>query len=125
MITCFIIFVLERIRLLGGVDSGNIDRGREAIGQWELRNRKQTGRSSFGRVCIHVAAWIIVSFQIAIQDAGAGDWRELASLPDAEGFAGAFAGVSHDFLIVAGGQIFQTRNRGREAPRCGLTRYSH
>lgn len=33
-------------------------------------------------------------------------WEELTSLPDKEGFAGAFAGVSGDALIVAGGANF-------------------
>lgn len=33
-------------------------------------------------------------------------WESLPSLPDAEGFAGAFAGVSHDVLLVAGGANF-------------------
>lgn len=36
----------------------------------------------------------------------AGTWRQLPSLPDAEGFAGAFAGVSNGALIVAGGANF-------------------
>lgn len=34
------------------------------------------------------------------------EWRELAPLPDLEGFAGMFAGVSHDALLVAGGANF-------------------
>lgn len=34
------------------------------------------------------------------------EWRELAALPDAQGFAGAFAGVSGGALIVAGGANF-------------------
>lgn len=34
------------------------------------------------------------------------EWRELAAVPDAQGFAGAFAGVSGDALIVAGGANF-------------------
>ena len=33
-------------------------------------------------------------------------WRELAPLPDERGFAGAYAGVSGDALIVAGGTHF-------------------
>lgn len=33
-------------------------------------------------------------------------WRELAPLPDAHGFAGSFAGVSNNSLIVAGGANF-------------------
>ena len=34
------------------------------------------------------------------------NWEKLASLPDAEGFAGSFAGASHGALIVAGGSNF-------------------
>lgn len=33
-------------------------------------------------------------------------WKQLAPVPDAEGFAFAFAGVSHDALLVAGGANF-------------------
>ena len=33
-------------------------------------------------------------------------WQQLPSVPDAEGFASAFAGVSHDALLVAGGANF-------------------
>src|SRR4051794_9202194 len=33
-------------------------------------------------------------------------WTQLPSLPDPEGFASAFAGVSHDALLVAGGANF-------------------
>lgn len=36
----------------------------------------------------------------------AGEWTRLASLPDTEGFAGGFAGVSHGVLLVAGGANF-------------------
>ena len=35
--------------------------------------------------------------------ASAFGWRALAPLPDKEGFAGAFAGVSNGVLLVAGG----------------------
>ena len=35
-------------------------------------------------------------------------WGELPALPDAIGFAGVFAGVSNDALIVAGGANFPT-----------------
>ncbi|MDP6928414.1 MAG: hypothetical protein QF412_01805, partial [Planctomycetota bacterium] len=34
------------------------------------------------------------------------EWGELPELPDASGFAGAFAGVSNDVLILAGGANF-------------------
>lgn len=37
------------------------------------------------------------------------EWRELAAVPDVQGFAGAFAGVSGDALIVAGGANFPGR----------------
>ncbi|MEG0334303.1 MAG: hypothetical protein RR607_07455 [Akkermansia sp.] len=33
-------------------------------------------------------------------------WKKLPSLPDAEGFAGSYAGTHHDILIVAGGTNF-------------------
>jgi len=33
-------------------------------------------------------------------------WRQLPALPDREGFAGSFAGVSEDVLLVAGGANF-------------------
>ncbi len=36
----------------------------------------------------------------------AGEWQRLASIPDKEGFAGMFAGVSNGGLIVAGGANF-------------------
>ncbi len=35
-----------------------------------------------------------------------GDWKPLPPLPDKEGFAGPFAGVSHGALLVAGGANF-------------------
>jgi N-acetylneuraminic acid mutarotase len=38
--------------------------------------------------------------------ARAADWRKLPSLPDQEGFAGCFAGVSNGALIVGGGANF-------------------
>src|SRR3954453_19621561 len=36
----------------------------------------------------------------------AGEWKHLPALPDAEGFAGSFAGVSNGALLVAGGTNF-------------------
>lgn len=36
----------------------------------------------------------------------AADWSKLAPLPDAEGFAGSFAGVTNGALVVAGGANF-------------------
>ena len=43
---------------------------------------------------------------LAGSDALAGEWKRLPSLPDKEGFAGPFAGVSNGALIVAGGAKF-------------------
>lgn len=37
------------------------------------------------------------------------DWRELPALPDPEGFAGSYAGVSQGALLVAGGANFPDR----------------
>lgn len=48
------------------------------------------------------------------QDHSILDWGELPSLPDAYGFAGTFAGVSGNALIVAGGSNFPTENRWRD-----------
>jgi N-acetylneuraminic acid mutarotase len=42
----------------------------------------------------------------ACSSACAGEWTRLPSLPDAEGFAGSFAGVSNGALLVAGGSNF-------------------
>ncbi len=39
----------------------------------------------------------------------AGEWQRLPALPDKEGVAGAFAGVSNDALVVAGGANFPDR----------------
>ncbi len=41
--------------------------------------------------------------------ASAGEWQPLAHLPDKEGFAGSFAGVSNGALLVAGGANFPGR----------------
>ena len=43
---------------------------------------------------------------LAYSDAIGGEWKRLSSLPDKEGFAGSFAGVSNGALIVAGGTNF-------------------
>ena len=34
------------------------------------------------------------------------EWKQLADLPDVEGFAGSYAGVSNGALIVCGGANF-------------------
>src|SRR5262249_51702275 len=43
---------------------------------------------------------------LAGPSARAADWERLPSLPDKEGFAGSFAGVSNGALVVAGGANF-------------------
>ena len=52
--------------------------------------------------------WFIafLSLTAAFARAEDGAWRKLAPIPDAHGFAGAFAGVSNGALIVAGGANF-------------------
>jgi N-acetylneuraminic acid mutarotase len=45
-------------------------------------------------------------FATASWSALAGEWTQLPALPDKEGFAGSFAGVSHGALLVAGGANF-------------------
>jgi N-acetylneuraminate epimerase len=48
---------------------------------------------------------MMVTF-LAGYNALAGDWKRLPSLPNKEGFAGPFAGVSNGTLLVAGGANF-------------------
>ena len=48
------------------------------------------------------ALLLMLSFPAAAED----DWASLPPLPDAEGFAGSFAGVSSGALLVAGGTNF-------------------
>jgi N-acetylneuraminate epimerase len=49
---------------------------------------------------------ILLSITLLASTAAAGEWKQLPSLPDKEGFAGCFAGVSNGALIVAGGSNF-------------------
>ena len=51
-------------------------------------------------------AILMIVLVFACSDAVHGDWTRLPSLPDKEGFAGSFAGVSNGALIVAGGANF-------------------
>ncbi len=46
-----------------------------------------------------------------------GPWSQLDSLPDKSGFAGPFAGVSHDALIVAGGANFPEGPPWKDKPK--------
>jgi N-acetylneuraminic acid mutarotase len=43
---------------------------------------------------------------LAVSSTFAGEWKQLPSLPDTEGFAGSFLGVSNGALLVAGGTNF-------------------
>lgn len=52
---------------------------------------------------------------------GALSWKQLPSLPDREGVAGAFAGVSHGALIVAGGAFFAGDKWGGSAAKTWAT----
>lgn len=45
------------------------------------------------------------------------DWQQLADLPDAEGWAGMFAGVSNGALIVAGGANFPEKPLWEGGPK--------
>jgi N-acetylneuraminate epimerase len=49
---------------------------------------------------------LIFVLALASSSTYAGEWRQLPSLPDAEGFAGSFAGASNGALLVAGGTNF-------------------
>lgn len=49
---------------------------------------------------------VLILVALLVGDVAAGEWRRLASLPDKEGFAGAFAGVGGGALVVAGGANF-------------------
>jgi N-acetylneuraminate epimerase len=48
----------------------------------------------------------VMGFATAAMEPLALKWNQLPSVPDAEGFASAFAGVSHGALLVAGGANF-------------------
>lgn len=51
--------------------------------------------------------WIFASLMLSITSLGADlQWHPLADLPDPEGFAGAFAGVTGESLVFAGGTHF-------------------
>ena len=51
-------------------------------------------------------AFFMIVILFVGSNALAGKWAKLPAIPDKEGFAGAFAGVSHGSLIVAGGANF-------------------
>src|SRR6185436_4067728 len=54
---------------------------------------------------------LLLTLVLALTGVGtiAAEWKQLPSLPDAEGFAGSFAGVSNGALLVAGGANFPDR----------------
>jgi N-acetylneuraminate epimerase len=70
-----------------------------------LDNKLQVSKG-FWWAHVHLAKLLILTLLICLKFAHADDWRELAPIPDSEGIAGAFAGVSHDVLLVAGGANF-------------------
>ncbi len=74
------------------------------------------------KVSLHKLFFIELCFAIAANFALAQEWRPLSPLPDKEGFAAPFAGVSHGSLVVAGGANFPGRNHGKVAPRSGTDR---
>lgn len=45
------------------------------------------------------------------------DWKQLADLPDAEGWAGMYAGVSHGALVVCGGANFPEKPLWEGGPK--------
>ncbi|MFO0808250.1 MAG: hypothetical protein U0746_06480 [Gemmataceae bacterium] len=55
---------------------------------------------------IHFACFMVAAFAPAVGPAQPVAWKSLAPLPDPEGFAGSFAGVSRGTLLVAGGANF-------------------
>jgi hypothetical protein len=54
-------------------------------------------------------ALLIIALIGASANAFCGEWSKLAPLPDKEGFAGPFAGVSNGVLLVAGGANFPNK----------------
>lgn len=54
-------------------------------------------------------ALLIIALISASPNAFCGEWSKLAPLPDKEGFAGPFAGVSNGVLLVAGGANFPNK----------------
>ncbi len=50
-------------------------------------------------------------------------WEPLPTLPDWEGFAGAFIGTVDDHLVVAGGANFLIANHGKAVPSYGTTTF--
>jgi N-acetylneuraminate epimerase len=53
-----------------------------------------------------MTAALVIAAMLAGSEPGLGRWTQLASIPDQEGFAGPFAGVSNGVLLVAGGANF-------------------
>ncbi len=52
------------------------------------------------------ALWLCLSLTLCGELSLTTQQQSLPSLPDAHGFAGAFAGISHGTLLVAGGANF-------------------
>lgn len=63
-------------------------------------------RHAFQLSCLTLIALVSIMSPTILQAEDSFQWTELQPLPDAEGFAGPFAGVSNGALIVAGGANF-------------------
>src|SRR5262245_23532811 len=72
---------------------------RSRSGQNLGRDAQATGRA------VLICTLIVVAMMSSVVRAD-GTWTQLPPLPDREGFAGAFAGVTGGALIVAGGANF-------------------
>jgi N-acetylneuraminate epimerase len=57
-----------------------------------------------------VVSMLVMTLAVSVPGFAEDSWRPLSSLPDREGFAGSFAGVSHDALLVAGGANFPDKS---------------
>jgi N-acetylneuraminate epimerase len=77
-----------------------------AVRRTETRNTKSTrdNGTRFIRMALSVAI-VLVTANVTAAELSL-EWRQLPSLPDPNGFAGAFAGTSGGALIVAGGANF-------------------
>src|SRR4051794_14537917 len=70
------------------------------------RTEACSARRAIGFDLICMKTFLTLVLASVSLNALAGEWKQLPSLPDAEGFAGSFAGVSNGALLVAGGTNF-------------------
>lgn len=69
-------------------------------------DNQQVGKRGLAFACLVLL--LAFPIQLFAQQHSSLSWSKLPSLPDTEGFAGMFAGVSHGALIAAGGANFPT-----------------